>query len=96
MKPFDFAYQETCVAANQALSRYDFWTAAALGGAHPAWNPTSDQLANWLEQAEGSLLSRLRQRCGPEKWNKLVRRVRDFGPEHDTPEEIMERLCAGR
>jgi hypothetical protein len=96
VKAFDFAYLETCVTVNHTVGRYAFWAAArdaSLGGGRPAWNPTSDQVATWLEQDEGVLLYNLRQFCSAKKWNKLVKRVRAFGPEHDTPEEIMERLC---
>lgn len=95
MKVFDYVHQELSLVVGKLVSRYELWTAMALQDAHPLFNPTSKKAADFLAYGEGRLLSGLRRQVGEKRWNELVDQVRNFDPEQDTPEKIMERLCSG-
>lgn len=93
MKIFDYLHQELNLTINQAVPRYDLWTAMALQDAHPMFDLSPEKAAHFLEAGTGKFLDRLRKLAGEKKWAKLVDQVRGFNPEQDTPEEVFARLC---
>lgn len=96
MKVFNFLCQELSVTINQPIvgkARYDLWTSMALHDAHPAFDLTPEAAATYLETCHEGFLDRLRTRVRDKEWRLLVRRIREFNPDHDTPEEIFSRLC---
>lgn len=95
MKVFDYLHQELSLAANKLVPRYELWTAMALQDAHPMFELTSEKAAQFLAQGTGKFLEKLREQVGAKEWGRLVKRVHQFNPDIDTPEEVMKRLCDG-
>ncbi len=93
MKTFDYLHQELSLALDRQIPRFGLWVSMATQEAHPMFGLTPEQAAHYLETGTGQILDQSRQDLGKKKWAKLVERVRNFDPEGQTPDEILERLC---
>lgn len=90
---FDHLYAEICVALERRVSRYALWLMVWEAGGDPDELGRS-QVEHFLAEHLDGLLREEGATLAPRKRRRLERSVLAFSPDHPTPEEWMERICA--
>jgi hypothetical protein len=91
-RTFDYLHAELTMFCGAVIKRFDVWQELD--------NPqelTPELAADFLERDQVRLI-KLVQRPHQDvagDWRRMVGRVRNYNPETETPEEVMDRICGG-